>query len=297
MVETVALSGITETPLVIMMGQRPGPATGMPTWTEQGDLLFVVFSGHGEFPKMVFAPGDMEEAYALTVKAFNVADKYQTPVFILADKYILEGHQSVNRDNISGIKVAVDRGKLLTQEELKKLSSYKRYQDSPDGISPRVVPGMDGSLHQANSYEHLEDGHTTEDALQREKQVNKRNRKADTYLKEDFDMPAVYGPQNAPLTVVSFGSMKAPILQALKDSGGKSFNYLHFTHIFPLDGPKVREKLSEFKKLLLVENNSTAQFGHLLKMSTGMEIENKLLKYSGRPLYPDEIIGKIKELE
>ena len=126
MVESVSLAGITETPIVIVMGQRPGPATGMPTWTEQGDLLFILHSGHGEFPKILLAPGDMEEVYKLTLEAFNLADKYQTPVFIIVDKYIQEGHQSVDKSKISEFKYPVDRGKLLSQEDLLKISAYKK---------------------------------------------------------------------------------------------------------------------------------------------------------------------------
>lgn len=296
MVESVSLAGITETPIVIVMGQRPGPATGMPTWTEQGDLLFVVHSGHGEFPKIVLAPGDVEETFKLTVKAFNLADKYQTPVFIMGDKYLQESHQSVDKAKIEGFKFVVDRGKLLSREELLKLKEFKRYLVTDDGISPRANPGLTGSLHQANSYEHNEDGHTTEDALERTRQVEKRNRKNDTYLAEDFQIPVLYGDKNAPLTLISWGSMKGPVLQAMK-SGSAKYNYLHFNHLFPLDKSRIRTLLRSFKKMLLVENNSTAQLGQLLTASTGVEFSDNLLKYSGRPIYPEEIIEKVNKIK
>ncbi|OGG05736.1 hypothetical protein A3D05_00955 [Candidatus Gottesmanbacteria bacterium RIFCSPHIGHO2_02_FULL_40_24] len=296
MVESVSLAGITETPIVIVMGQRPGPATGMPTWTEQGDLLFILHSGHGEFPKILLAPGDMEEVYKLTLEAFNLADKYQTPVFIIVDKYIQEGHQSVDKSKISEFKYPVDRGKLLSQEDLLKISAYKRYLDSPDGISPRAIPGMENSLHQANSYEHLEDGHTTEDAGERSKQVEKRNRKAATYLKQDFQMPRIYGDDNAPLTLISWGSMKAPVLQAMKESASHKFNLLHFNRLWPLDREKLKLLLSGLKKTLLVENNSQGQLGQLLTMATGVEFDEKLLKFTGRPIYPEEIIAKVNSI-
>lgn len=295
MVEAVSLAGITETPIVIMMGMRPGPATGMPTWTEQGDLLFIIHSGHGEFPKIVLAPGDLEEAYKLTVEAFNLADKYQTPVFVMADKYLLEGHQSVDELRIKNYELRINRGKLLSRDELDKIKEYKRYLVMEDGISPRVIPGMKGSLHQANSYEHTEDGHTTEDALERIKQVDKRNRKLTTYLSEDASLPVLYGDSKALLTLVSWGSMKAPILQAMRECGDK-FNYLHFTHIWPIPKKELKDLLSKYKNLLLVENNSTAQLGQLITMITGIEIKNKLLKYDGRPLYPEEIFKKVNEL-
>ena len=297
MVEAVSLSGITETPIVICMGQRPGPATGMPTWTEQGDLHFVIRRGHGEFPKIVLAPGDVGEAYELTIEAFNLADKYQTPVFIMGDKYLQEGHQSIEKFEIQSRfdRDKIDRGKLLSQEELLKITSYKRYLITDDGISPRALPGMEHSLHQANSYEHNEEGHTTEDAGERVKQVDKRNRKEATYLSTDFRLPEVFGAKEAPLTVVSWGSMKGPILQAMKESGG-SFNYIHFTRLWPLDCGKLKEFLGRFGKFLLIENNSTGQLGQLLTMTTGKEFPQRLLKYSGRPVYPHEIAEKIKEL-
>lgn len=295
MVEAVSLAGITETPIVIMMGQRPGPATGMPTWTEAGDLNFIIHAGHGEFPKIVLSPGDIEEAYQLTVEAFNLADKYQTPVFLLTDKYLLEGHQSVEELRIKNYELRIDRGKLLNQEELNNISNYKRYLLTDDGISPRALPGMHGSLHQANSYEHIEDGHTTEDSSERKKQVEKRNRKADTYLVQDVKLPQIFGNKEAELTVISWGSMKGPILQAMKESGNK-FNYLHFSCLWPLPENDLKKILLSLRRTLLVENNSTGQLGMLLKMVTGVEIEDRLLKYDGRPIYPEEILEKLKQL-
>ena len=295
MVEATSLAGITETPIVVMMGQRPGPATGMPTWTEQGDLLFIIHAGHGEFPKIVLAPGDMEEAYKLTITAFNLADKYQTPVFIMTDKYLLEGHQSVDKFLIFNFQFSIDRGKLLTQEELLKIPDYKRYQATEDGISPRAIPGMKGSLHQANSYEHFEDGHTTEEASERIKQVEKRNRKTATFFSQDAQLPVLYGPKERELTLISWGSMKGPILQAMKESGEK-FNYLHFSYLWPLPKEKLTKVLKEHKRVLLVENNSTAQLGQILMMTTGIEIKDRLLKYSGRPIYPEEILERVERL-
>jgi len=295
MVEAVSLAGITETPVVIVMGQRPGPATGMPTWTEQGDLLFILHAGHGEFLKIILAPGDVEETYKLTLDAFNLADKYQTPVFLLGDKYLQEGHQSIDDSLIKNVKIIIDRGKLLRKEQLENITEYKRYQFTDDGISPRAIPGYKNSLHQVNSYEHEEDGHTTEDAIKRIKQVDKRNRKYATFLSQDAKMPVLYGKKDAPLTIVSWGSMKGPIMQAMRENSDK-FNYLHFSCLWPLPEEKLQKLFKSFERILLVENNSTAQFGQLLRMATGIEIKEKLLKYSGRPFFPEEIIAKINEL-
>ncbi len=295
MVEALSLAGITEMPMVIAMGQRPGPATGMPTWTEQGDLLFILHSGHGEFPKIILAPGDMEETYRLTLEAFNLADIYQTPVFILVDKYLQEGHQTIDKLQMTNYKLQINRGKLLTEKDLQNITNYKRYQITDDGISPRVRPGMRNILHQVNSYEHLEDGHTTEEENERIKQVDKRNRKTATFLVKDAKLPVLYGKIEAPLTVVAWGSMKGPILQAMRGNEDK-FNLLHFSYLWPLPPAPITKMLKDCRKTLLVENNSTGQLGQLLKMVTGMGIDNRLLKYSGRPIYPEEILDKIKEI-
>jgi len=294
MVEAVSLAGITEMPIVIAMGQRPGPATGMPTWTEQGDLLFILHSGHGEFPKIILAPGDMEETYRLTLEAFNLADIYQTPVFILVDKYLQEGHQSVEEFRIKNLELKINRGKLLSDKDLQNITNYKRYQITDDGISPRALPGMKNVLHQVNSYEHLEDGHTTEEENERTKQVDKRNRKTTTFLAQDAKLPVLYGKKEAALTIIAWGSMKGPILQAMQGNEDK-FNLLHFTYLWPMPSEPVTKILKDCRKTLLVENNSTGQLGQLLKMVTGIGIDNRLLKYSGRPFYPEEILEKIKE--
>lgn len=295
MVEAVSLAGITEMPIVIAMGQRPGPATGMPTWTEQGDLLFILHSGHGEFPKIILAPGDMEETYRLTLEAFNLADIYQTPVFILVDKYLQEGHQSIEEFRIKNDELRINRGKLLSEKDFGNITDYKRYQITDDGISPRVRPGMKNVLHQVNSYEHLEDGHTTEEENERTYQVDKRNRKTATFLARDAKLPVLYGKKEAELTVIAWGSMKGPVLQAMQGNEDK-FNLLHFTYLWPIPSAPVAKTLSDCRKTLLVENNSTGQLGQLLKMVTGIEIGNKLLKYSGRPFYPEEIIEKVNNL-
>jgi 2-oxoglutarate/2-oxoacid ferredoxin oxidoreductase subunit alpha len=289
MVEAVSLAGITETPIVIGMGSRPGPATGMPTWTEQGDLLFILHSGHGEFPKILLAPGDIEETYKLTIEAFNYADIYQTPVFVITDKYLLEGHQSVNKNKITDYKVEINRGKLLKQEEFDALSEYKRYADSPDGISARAIPGTSGAVFQANSYEHRQDGHTSEEASDRILQAEKRNRKITTFLSTHAKLPVLYGNKDAKHTVVVWGSMKGPSLEAMK--GNESlFNVLHFSFMWPLPQKEVKELLLSLKSPVLVENNMTGQLGQLLKMVTGFSFEKQFFKYDGRPIYPEEIL-------
>jgi len=288
MVETVSLAGVTEIPLVIFLSQRPGPATGMPTWTEQGDLLFAVHSGHGEFPKIVLAPGDMEEMIELTAKAYNLADVYQLPVIVMSDMLLSESHKTVSKKFVDDLisKYKVDRGKLIDKVSGDK---YLRYQITEDGISPRLIPGTPGHFYQANSYEHLEDGHTTEESEPRVNQVEKRGRKWKTYFKNDFQMPKIYGDiDKAEVVFVCWGSTKGVVLEAQKSL--KNTAMIHFNHIYPLDKDKIRKLFSANKKYVLVENNSWGQFGKLLLQETGVEIKEKLLKYDGRPILVEEII-------
>lgn len=309
MVESISFAGITEIPIVIFIAQRPGPATGMPTWTEQGDLLFSVFSGHGEFQKIVLAPGDNEEMIELTAKAYNLADIYQLPVIVMSDMYLSESHKSVEKFFVDKFisEYKVNRGKLINkitnnqfpiskqvsnvQQPISK--KYLRYQITDDGISLRLVPGTSGYFYQANSYEHVEDGHTTEEAQSRIDQVDKRARKWAAYLSHDFALPKVYGNlEKSEIVFVSWGSNKGAVLQAQKllSKKGTSSAFIHFNHIYPLDKEKVTALLNQNKKYILVENNSWGQFGKLLTMETGVEIGEKFLKYDGRPIWAEEII-------
>ena len=307
MVESISFAGITEIPIVVFIAQRPGPATGMPTWTEQGDLLFSVFSGHGEFQKIVLAPGDNEEMIELTAKAYNLADIYQLPVIVMSDMYLSESHKSVSKKFVDEFIASykVNRGKLIN-DNLKvksqnsklqvKSQNFLRYKITEDGISERLVPGTPGYFYQANSYEHVEDGHTTEEAQSRIDQVDKRARKWATYLSHDFAMPKVYGDlEKSEIVFVSWGSNKGAVLQAQKllSKKGTPSAFIHFNHIYPLDKKKVTALLNQNKRYILVENNSWGQFGKLLMMETGVEIKEKFLKYDGRPMTAEEIISKL----
>lgn len=287
--EALSLAGVTETPITIMLSQRPGPATGMPTWTEQGDLLYAIRAGHGEFPKIVLAPGDVEEAYVLSAKALNMADIYQTPVILMSDKFLSESPKSVSLQTMKNHAISVERGKI-ERTPGDGSAAFGRYAPSADGISPRVFPGTKGRYFQANSYEHVPDGHTTEEAKERIVQVDKRNQKMLTYLKQHFEGPKLYGPSSAPVTFVGWGGIKGPVLEAMKLLGDKA-NFLHFTHVWPMSEQVVAAALSQHKRLVLIENNSQAQFGQLLRQETGIRMDHRMLKYDGRPLYPEEIVA------
>lgn len=292
MAETLSYAGVAELPLVVFVAQRPGPATGMPTWTEQGDLLFATFAGHGEFPKIILAPGDCQEMIELTMKAFDLAEVYQTPVIVLSDKYLSESHQSFFTEELNAIfNRPVRQGKTITAAPL----PYLRYAESEDGISPRLTPGFAGTFYQANSYEHLPDSHTSESAAVRISQVNKRARKVATYLEQDWAAPTWFGsPEEAEVIVVGWGSTKGAALaaqQLLHEQ--KRIAYLHFTHLFPLNIPAVQPHLAHQKPYLLLENNSTGQLGKLLRMECGFVPTTSFLKYDGRPLYPEEVAAFI----
>lgn len=296
MVEGLGLAGITETPLVILESQRPGPATGMPTWTQQGDLQFLIHASQDEFPRIILAPGDPEEAFYLTVEAFNLADIYQTPVFVLSDKYLSESHKSV--DIFDPQKIVIDRGKLITKPD-QDLSQYKRYQITEDGISARVILGVKGTHFLANSYEHEENGLSTEDAVERTKQVNKRNQKLKTY-KSKMPLPQIYGQDLADITLIGWGSTKGPVLQALTDLNfnhkGRAINFLHLTHVWPLNTQAISNILAKTKKRVMIEGNSYGQMALLLREQTGFLMDDMLLKYDGRPFYPEEIIKKLEQI-
>lgn len=295
MVESISFAGVAEIPLVMFLSQRPGPATGMPTWTEQGDLLFAVHAGHGEFPKIVLTPGDIHEMIDLTLRAFDYADIYQTPVIVISDKMLSESHQSWSKKEIMDLPVKhpEDRGKTVTET---KQQPYLRYRLTEDGISERLLPGAAGHFYQNNSYEHSEDSHTSEQAEDRLKQVHKRHQKTVQYLANHFEAPRVFGSiEEAELVFVSWGGNKNVILasQALLAEQGIMTAYIHFTYIYPMHVDKVMAVLPQDKRMVLVENNSTGQFGKLLRAETGIHLDEKLLKYDGRPFMPEEIVDYV----
>ena len=293
MVEGVSMTGIMEVPLVIDLGMRPGPATGMPTWTEQGELQMVLHAGHGEFPRIVLAPGDVEEAYTLTKQAFDLAEMYQIPVFVLTDKYINENQWCVKKSVFTNPK-AVERKNMATTP-LPSDESFNRYAlDTVTGTSPRSLPGMEFGRYLANSYEHDEKGLTTEESAMRIAMATKRMKKLETILKV-APLPQIYGDANAEITLVGWGSTKGPMLEAipLLQAQGKKVKCIHFSWIYPMDEKKIQAILGKEKRLVIIEGNSTAQFAGLLRECTGIDIQEKLLKFDGRQWFPEEIVEKI----
>lgn len=285
MSEAYGLAGITETPIVIVEGMRPGPATGLPTWSGQGDLRFILHAAQGDFPRIVLAAGDAKEAFELTMKAFNLAEKYQTSVVLLIDKNICEDDQSILPFDISSYEV--DRGKMVYENQ----ENYQRYKLEKDGVSPRSIPGT-GNYFLGNSDEHTETGFDSEEIEDANSQMQKRMQKLETCRYNDMQAPLLYGPQEADATIVSWGSNKGSILEALKLL--PNVNYLHITWMNPFPDLVVKNFLSKTKHVVNIECNYTAQMAGLIKEKTGFEIEDHLLKYDGRPLFPEEIIEKMK---
>ncbi len=297
MTEGLGLAGITETPLVILEAQRPGPATGMPTWTAQADLQFLIHASQDEFPRIILAPGDPSEAFYLTFEAFNLADIYQTPVFILSDKYLSESHKSV--EEFDWQKLQIKRGKIITDTNSNLIASYQRYQLTEDGVSPFLIPGLTKATFLANSYEHDESGFATEEASVRTRQVNKRNQKLKTYQK-NLPLPKIYGEKQADLTLIGWGSTKGPVLQALHDCQfsfkGSRMNFLHLNQVWPLNIDFLTEFFKTTQRRIMIEGNSTGQMANLLREHTGFLMDDYLLKYDGRPFYPEEILAKLDQI-
>jgi len=293
MTESLSYAGIAEIPLVVFLSQRPGPATGLPTWTEQGDLLFACYAGHGEFPKIVLAPGDATEMVTITNQAFDLADIYQTPVLVLSDKFLSESRMWLDRTiTETALAQTPDYGKTVREpSEL----PYLRYKITDDGISERLVPGAPGTHYQANSYEHLEDSHTTEDAEERTKQVEKRLRKQATYLQNHWQMPEIFGELDASKYVfVTWGSSKMVVAQA-RTLLDEPTAHIHFTHVYPMDREKITELFAPDRHYVLVENNATGQFGTLLRSEAGVDIKHTIHKYDGRAFYSEEIVAALEQ--
>jgi 2-oxoglutarate/2-oxoacid ferredoxin oxidoreductase subunit alpha len=294
MVEGLSLAGMIETPLVIDLGMRVGPATGMPTWTEQGELEFVISAGHGEFPRIVLAPGDAEEIFQITVDAFHLADKYQIPVFILTDKYLNESQWCVPQ-KVYAQPVEINRGKLITENQPVE-PRFGRYNlKIDDGISPRTIPGVKNGNFIANSYEHDETGLATEIPAVRQEMAEKRMKKW-LEISKDIKPPVIYGNPDSQITFVNWGTPKGQILEAMKILAGKgiSSNLVHITWLFPFPTQVAKDILTKSKRLILVEQNATGQLGNIIRNYTGITIAERILKFDGRPFFPEEIVERIK---
>lgn len=295
MMEAFSLAGMTEIPVVIVNVQRTGPSTGMPTKTEQSDLSQWVSGSHGDFPRIVLSPGTVDECFDFTVKAFNLAEKYQCPVVLLTEQDYGQNYYSVKKFDLK--KVKIDRGKLLTQKELLRLKDYKRYEFTSDGVSPRALPGMRNGLHMVESNEHDEKGYRDEEPENRTRMMQKRMRKLKSAAK-DLIPPKIWGERDAELGIIGFGSTFGPIQEAmeqLKEEGIKS-KHLQMRTLWPFPTERVGQFMADCRKIFIVENNFAGQLSSLVKsqVKSTVEIRN-ILKYSGQSFRPVEISAQIQE--
>lgn len=293
MVEGLSLAGMTETPIVIVLAQRPGPATGLPTRTEQGDLLFAIFAGHGEFPKIIFAPGSPEQALYLTNKAFDLAEKYQVISIILIDQYLADSQWSYSKLDTSKL---VYKNYRLKREELKKLDVYKRHLFTETGISPLGIPGTSTHLIITDSDEHDEEGHLIEEAEIRKRMVEKRLLKKLPLIKKEISPPLLYGEKEPEIILLCWGSLYG-IVREVVDNLQRDYpiSMLHFSEIYPFSQDITWLKLLETAKVVInIEQNATSQFARLLRMETGFDIKYHINKYDGRPFLVEELEESIR---
>lgn len=294
MVEGLSLAGMTETPIVIALGQRPGPATGLPTRTEQGDLQFALYSAHGEFPRVIFAPGTPEQAFHLTNKAFGISEKYQIPVIIMTDQYLADSQWTFDKFDLERIHYSDQR---LRGHVFRELSEYKRHAFTESGVTPLGVPGDSKHLVVTDSDEHDEEGHIIEDAETRGKMLDKRLLKKMPHIREEMSPPEFYGHEKPEIVLVGWGSTYGVIREVVDIiNKNKKAAMLHFSEIHPL--PEVEkfdyvEMLNNASSAFCIENNATAQFARYIRAETGYEFKFRINKFDGRPFTVDYLKGEL----
>jgi 2-oxoglutarate ferredoxin oxidoreductase subunit alpha len=304
MVEALGLAGVSESAVVVGLLTRPGPATGMPTWTEQSDLRFALHASQGEFPRVVLAPGDRTESFELAWRAFNLADQLQTPVILLGDSYLSDNRQTVAPFDATA--VTIERGKLLAEgavsdepESLDGDGRYARYKVTDDGVSVRALPGVVGAQQVVNSYEHDiygygAAGETTHNRLA---QNDKRLRKHEL-AKTLVPPPNRFGPDEGAISVVLFGSTKLPTMQAMRwlEAEGNAVNALQIVTLWPFPADDVASFLGKAQRSLLIEGNATGQLEGLIREQCLLEVDERLRRYDGRPFSPERIHAKVREM-
>lgn len=289
MTEGISLAGMTETPLVLVLGQRPGPATGLPTRTEQGDLNLALHAGHGEFPRAILTPGNIGECFRLTHAAVDLAERFQSPVILMTDQFLADTIQAVQPFDL-------DR---LTEPLRPELScphpeTYKRYAFTESGISPRLLPGTGEHLVVLDSDEHTEDGHITEDLTIRKRMVDKRLAKGGK-LREAVLAPTYIGDEQSDLLLICWGSTLGPAEEAVETlrKEGTNVGLLHFRQVWPLRPEQFLERLETAKQTICVEGNAGGQFAALLRREVGFGVTRSILRYDGSPFTAQEILREV----
>ena len=302
MTEAIGLSGMLETPVVVVNVMRAGPSTGVPTKTEQGDLNQALGASQGDFPRIIIAPVSMTDSFSTPALAFNVADRYQCPVIVLTDLLIAEGSETVD-PALLDVEFKIDRGELITAAsgEGKSGEPYLRYKNTESGISPRAVPGVPGHLHVAASDEHDEDGvllsDVFTDTVRRKKMADKRVRKMDTVL-EHLPAPTLVGSPDAEVTLVGWGSTWGVLTEAAEQLNreGISTSHLQIKFLVPFHVAEVSAILGKSRRVIIVENNQSGQFARHLRAETGIVAQAQIRKYDGEPFEPKHIVAAVKEV-
>jgi 2-oxoglutarate ferredoxin oxidoreductase subunit alpha len=288
MVEGISLAAMTETPVVVVVAQRPGPATGLPTRTAQADLEFVLHSGHGEFPRAIFSPGTIEQCFHLTRKAFELAERYQSPMFVLTDQFLADSYRAISPFELEGLTP------VKPAQKPAGTSPYLRYVITETGISPRLLPGLSKELVVADSDEHTEDGHLTEDLAISPRMVEKRLRKG-VGVRSEVIAPDFEGEAKPDLLLVSWGSSKGAVSEAASrmKSDGETVATLHFSQVWPMMPEQFIDYLEAARKVVSVEGNALGQLARLIRREAGFHIERKVLRYDGLPLTPESIVHEL----
>ena len=305
MTEAIGLSGMLETPVVVVNVQRAGPSTGVPTKTEQGDLNQAFGASQGDFPRIIIAPLSMTDCFTTPALAFNVSDRYQCPIIILSDLLMAEGNETVD-PALLDVEFQIDRGELITAmsgggNRREAGEPYLRYKDTESGISPRAVPGVPGHLHVAASDEHDEDGvlisDVYTDTVRRKKMADKRSRKMATVL-EHLPAPKLEGPLDAEVTLVGWGSTWGVLTEAVEQLNreGISTSHLQIKFLVPFHVTEVSAILGKSRRVIVVENNQSGQFARHLRAETGIVAQGHIRKYDGEPFEPKHIVAAVKEL-
>ncbi len=295
MTEAVGEAAMTETPVVIVEVQRAGPSTGIPTKTEQGDLFQLLGASQGDFPKAILAPRTLQECYDMAIQAFNLAEKYQMPVLIASDLYLAERLETFDGVNITD--VPIERGPMVTQAN----GVYKRFLDTPTGVSPRALPGTPGTIYTAATDEHDEDGVVISDVFtnpaMRKKIADKRWRKMQHLLNE-FPPPQIDGPKNADLTLVGWGSTYSVMLEAMEalNKEGLHVNVFCLRYVWPFQTAGVTQLLTSCKMTMSVENSQSGQIVKLIRMETGISIQHHLRKYDGEPFELKQVVDQARTI-
>lgn len=283
MSEGLSLAAMTETPIVIHLAQRPGPATGLPTRTEQGDLQLALYAGHGEFPRVIYAPGSLQEGFMLTKKAFDIADAFQIPVIILSDQYFVDSKYQTS--TFKDFDTKPHHHIIETNEK------YQRYSEDESGVSPRGIPGYGSGFVHVDSDEHDSDGRITERADVRKHMVEKRLRKIQS-LRQHSIQPTLFGSNEYSILLVGWGSTVHAIEESRNLIADKRVSFLHFSQVFPLH-PKTKSWLEKANTIITIENNATAQFSDILEKETGVAVDAHILQYTGHPFSVETLVDRI----